>query len=286
MGVVIPSLSNPVFSDAVSGINEAARAEGYRLMFTSTEYNRAEEVEAVSSLLEYRVDGLILTVADAEEAPALDLLEAAGVPYTLLYNQSGRSARPAVTIDNVAAGREVAQHLLALGHQRLGMVSGSFSASDRAMARRDGFTAEIVARGFPAPRVLEVDFVNSEVEEALVLLMRDRDTAPTALFCSNDLLAISVIGALERIGLNVPEDVSVLGFDGIAIGTHLHPTLTTVVQPSRDMGQTATRQLLACLQGGSDPDTMILPYRLQIGESVGPAAKPSPTGPSELNQTK
>ncbi|MCP5373007.1 MAG: LacI family DNA-binding transcriptional regulator [Hyphomicrobiales bacterium] len=276
LGIVIPSLSNPVFADAVAGINAEARAAGYTLMFTSTDYAPEEELRTVSALLEYRVDGLILTVADPADNPVLDLLQAAGVPYVLIYNQPCPRNHPTVTVDNVAAGREVALALAALGHRRLGMVSGTFTASDRAAARRDGFLAGCAEAGLPAPRVLEVDFVTPHLDRVLAPVYGDRAAAPTALFCSNDLLAISVIGALGRLGLKVPGDVSVIGFDGIAVGTHLHPTLATVIQPSHGMGRAATRQLLDRLAGEDRPATEILPHTLRLGESAGPAAKPSP----------
>jgi len=276
LGVVIPSLSNPVFADAVSGINAEARASGYTLMFTSTDYSPEDELRAVSSLLEYKVEGLILTVANPLDNPALELLEASDVPYVLIYNQPSAKIRPTVTIDNVVASSEVARALLGLGHKKFGMVSGSFSASDRALARRDGFINTIIAAGHPCPVVLEVDFVSPNLEDSLAPVYARDATAPTALFCSNDLLAISVIGALGRMGLDVPKDVSVIGFDGIAVGTHLHPTLATVIQPSREMGRAATRQLLDRLAGKDCPTTEILLHTIRLGESAGPAAKSVP----------
>ena len=276
LGVVIPSLSNPVFADAVAGINTEAKAQGYTLMFMATEYARADEQALVGALLSYQVDGLILTVADAADSPVLDALDRDGVPYVLIYNQPTARRRPTVTVDNVTAGREVADLFADLGHERLAMVSGTLRASDRAHARRDGFVAGAEARGLAAPQVLEVDFVDLDADAAVAPLFADRAGAPTALFCSNDLLAISVIGALGRLGLGVPEDVSVIGFDGIAVGAQLHPTLATVAQPSRDMGRVATKRLLARLAGETAAPATVLPHTLRPGESAGPAAKPRP----------
>ena len=277
LGVVIPSLSNPVFADAVAGISAEARAEGYTLMFTSTDYSPDDELRCINTLLEYRVDGLILTVANPANNPVLKTLESAGAPFVLIYNEVIQNGYPTVTIDNVAAGREVALTLVGYGHERLGMVSGSFAASDRAVARRMGFYNGVIEKGLPEPLVMEVDFVSPHVEETLSPIFADRQNAPTALFCSNDLLAILVIGVLGRMGLNVPDDVSVIGFDGIAVGTHLHPTLATVCQPSHEMGRAATRQVLGRLIGKDCPDKEILPYILRLGESVGPVSKQSPT---------
>lgn len=284
LGVVIPSLNNPVFADAVAGINAEARSCGYTLMFTSTDYNPEDEVRTVSTLLDYRVDGLILTVADSNISSIPDKLKKAGVPYVLIYNQPSNHEHPTITVDNIGAGREVAQTLIKLGHERLGMVAGQFLASDRADARRDGFINGAAENGLMEPIVIEVDFVSPYLEEILSPIYAERETAPTALFCSNDLLAISVIGALGRLGLDVPRDVSVIGFDGIAVGTHLHPTLATVIQPSYEMGRAATRQLLDRLAGKDCPLTEILPHTLRIGESAGPAAKSSPAFLINSNQ--
>ena len=286
LGVVIPSLNNPVFADAVAGINAEARSCGYTLMFTSTDYNLEDEVRTVSTLLDYRVDGLILTVADSNISLIPDMLKNAGVPYVLIYNQPSTYQHPTITVDNIGAGREVAQALIGLGHERLGMVAGQFLASDRADARRDGFINGAAEHGLKEPIVIEVDFVSPHLEKTLAPIYAERETAPSALFCSNDLLAISVIGALGRLGLDVPKDVSVIGFDGIAVGTHLHPTLATVIQPSYEMGRAATRQLLDRLAGKDCPMTKILPHTLRIGESAGPATKLSPAFLINSNQKK
>lgn len=276
IGVVIPSLSNPVFAESVAGITDVSRDARYSLMFTSTDYDPDAEIRAVTSLLEHRVTGLVLTVADPDNSPALDALDASDVPYVLVYNQPGQHARPTVTVDNVAAGRDVAAALIDLGHRRLGMVSGAFTASDRAIARRDGFARRIDEEGLAAPIIREIDFVSMNAAMVLAEMFADPATAPTALFCSNDLLAISVIGALERMGVRVPEHVSVIGFDGIAVGTQLHPRLATVAQPAREMGRVAARQLLGRIQGEGAPRSIILAHQLNLEESAGPSAKTSP----------
>lgn len=276
LGVVIPSISNPVFADALAGINEETRAAGYNLMLTVTDYDSANEASAVGALMGYQVDGLILTVADPANSASLDMLESAGVPYVLVYNQPCDRARATISVDNVAAGGEVAHMLTALDHRALGMIAGSFDASDRARARQTGFVRSTLKAGLDEPLIREVDFVDGDIESVVTDLYRGAGPRPTALFCSNDLLAISVIGALRRCGLAVPEDVSVIGFDGISAGTHLSPTLTTVVQPSREMGRVAASQLLGHFKGGEAPRTVLLPHHLRLGESAGQAPKPVP----------
>ncbi|MGM0561631.1 MAG: LacI family DNA-binding transcriptional regulator [Pseudomonadota bacterium] len=275
-GVIVPALSNPVFAEAVSGVTACARRAGYHVMITATNYDSAEELATVGTFLEQRVDAMILTVANAGKSPALDLLDTAALPYVLIYNEPPCTGRPAVTIDNAAAGAQVAEVLQDLGHRRLAMISGRFAESNRASARRDGFLAGARSAGLAMPSVREVDFIALNVDAVLKDLFDDPATAPTALFCSNDLLAISVIGALDRMGLAVPQNVSVIGFDGIAIGTHLHPTLATVIQPSREMGEVAAQYLLHRLAGEKATPPCRLPFTLRLGESAGPAGNARP----------
>lgn len=276
IGMVIPSISNPVFSDAVSGVSAAIREAGYSLTLTTSQYSPEGEVEAISTLLDNRVDGVILTVSDPETSKALELLEKSGVPFIMIYNQPS-DGRVTMTVDNVAAGREVAREMIQLGHERLGMISGKFASSDRAVARKNGFVQGARSAGLKPPVIKEVDFEAQDISDVLAPLFHNQNTAPTALFCSNDILAISVIGGLRRLKIAVPEQVSVIGFDGISVGRHMYPTLATVVQPSKEMGRAAANSLFERLAEGQDQQSLILPHQFTIGESAGPADKLDPT---------
>lgn len=272
IGVLIPTLSNPVFAEAVDGIAEGVADGGYSLLFSTSDYRREAESQGIETLLRYRVNGLILTVADAADSRILDLLDTAEIPYVLAYNPAGAHGRPTVTVDNRAAGARVAERLIGLGHRRLGMIAGRLSESDRARARHQGFAEAAAAAGLPPPLLCEVPFTRPELEPVLAGIFAAPD-APTALFCSNDMLAIVTIGVLAGLGISVPGEVSVVGFDGIAIGNLLHPSLATVVQPSRELGRTAARQLLRRLGGEAAVAPVILPHVLRHGNSAGPAPK-------------
>lgn len=283
LGIVIPSLSNPVFAEAVAGISREARAQGYSLMVTATDYCVDEELQVVNTLLDHQVDGLILTVSNPDSSAALDVLDREGVPYMLIYNQPTDQQRATVTIDNVRAGWDVACQLCDLGHQRFAMLTGALQSSDRAEARRLGFTAGVEACGFAPPVVHEVDFSALDAREAIDTLFRPSTPGPTALFCSNDVLAIAAIGALRERGIAVPDAVSVVGFDGIGVGALIHPQLTTVVQPSGDMGTMAARAVLRMITVQAAPGSVMLPYFVRDGESTGRACKHGPVALQESN---
>jgi DNA-binding LacI/PurR family transcriptional regulator len=267
IGIMVPALSNPVFADAVHGVESEAEAHGYAVIVSSSEYRADREAACIDALLAYRVAGLVLTVADSGRSPTLRTLERERIPYVLMFNQPAKAARAAVTVDNVAAAAEAVRHLIAFGHRRVAMIAGAFESSDRSRLRHRGFEGALREAGLDVGLVIEVGFDEVELTGHLTRLFA-RPDAPTALFCSTDLLAIAAIGCLKRIGRHVPEDVSVIGFDGIAIAEVMTPRLTTVVQPSRQMGAEAVRLLLSQIAGERSAKRRLLPHSLRAGETV------------------
>lgn len=270
IGVLVPSLRNPVFADSVAGLEDAAAAAGYSVLIASSDYDSERERRAVDTLLSHQVEGLVLTVADADGSAALDALESAGAPYILVYNQPHASGRPFVSVDNVAAARGLVGRMTELGHRRIGMVAGRFGQSDRSRLRRDGFLTALDAAGLEPGPVIEVDFADTRLAQHLAPHMMP-GTRPTALFCSNDMVALAVIRALSDLGLSVPGDVSVTGFDGIEVGALVSPSLATLIQPARAMGEHAFARLLANLNEGEPAGPLILPFTIRPGESLGAA---------------
>lgn len=269
VGVLLPTLANPVFADSVSGIQEAAREAGWTVLITSSDYDPAQELAAMEGLLAERVAGLIVTVADAGRSPTLDALDEAGQPYVLFHNESPFSQRASVAVDNEAAGADAARALIAQGHRRLAMVAGRFLASDRSRRRHRGFMQAVAQAGLPAPALIEADF-NAEEAAALggVFIAADR---PTGLFCSNDLLALRTIAGLRALGLAVPGDVSVIGMDGINVGQLISPSLASIVQPAREMGRRAFLHLLARIAEATPPAQIRLSHSYRPGQSLAAA---------------
>ena len=268
VGVLVPSLDNPVFAESVGGIQEAAREAGWSVLIASSAYEADREREEIENLLSHRLGGLLLTVADADRSDTLDALDREGVPYVLVYNQPDRTDRATATIDNVAAGRDATRALIAAGHERLAMVAGRFAASDRSKQRYRGFIEALAERQLEQVALIELDFDGSEPDPAACRLLTGPDR-PTGLFCSTDLLALRVMALLREAGLDTPGDVAIVGFDGIAVGRLMAPSLATIVQPSRDMGRRAFQHLLARIEGGP-PERILLPYALRPGGSLQP----------------
>ncbi|HWT21602.1 MAG TPA: substrate-binding domain-containing protein, partial [Variovorax sp.] len=156
--------------------------------------------------------------------------------------------------------------------RRIAMVSGTLAASDRAQQRYRGYRKGMADAGLKAPPLIEVPFVESAVDALAGVLQAPG--RPTALICSNDLLAIRSIRAAHLGGLAVPDDLSVIGFDGIALGEDLTPALTTIAQPNHDIGRRSVELLIQAMAGGTALQadaSLLLPYFFRDGESCAAA---------------
>lgn len=271
LGVVVPSLSNPVFGDAVEGVQAVVRRRGYQLLLACSDYDRAAEGDAVATLTAQRVEGLILTVSDAAESAGLDRARAAGLPFVLIFNHPA-SGTPAVAFDNRAAAGQVAAEMLALGHRHAAFVAGRFRSSDRSKQRFEGFCAAYAAAGAPRPSLVEVDYTARNHRAAVATLLAERREV-SALFCSNDMLALQVIGELRRLGRHVPEDLSVAGFDGIDVAALTEPSVATIATPCLRMGREAAERLIDAIESGTEPEgaPLLLPHEFRPGRSLARA---------------
>ncbi|MFL9667395.1 LacI family DNA-binding transcriptional regulator [Variovorax sp. AB1(2024)] len=266
LGIVLPTLLNPTFAECLQGIARAAVAGGYAIIPVTTGYRLDEEERAVHLLLAGNVDGLILVVSNPSTSAALPRLQAAGVPYVLAYNR--HAEHPCVSVDSEGAVADAVSRLVLLGHRRIAMVSGTLAASDRAQQRYRGYLKGMADTGLDAQPVIEVPFVETAVD-ALCTHLQARQR-PTALICSNDLLAIRSIRAAHLGGLSVPEDLSVVGFDGIALGEDLTPALTSITQPNSDIGRQGVELLIQAIAGGTTlraDSSLLLPHAFRDGES-------------------
>ncbi|MDR3367544.1 LacI family DNA-binding transcriptional regulator [Rhodoferax sp.] len=271
LGVVLPTLLNPVFAECLDGIAQAARAAGYAILPITTDYELAQEEQAVQQLLAGNVDGLLLAVSNPATSSALARLQAANLPYVLVYNR--HPEHPCVSVDGEQAVRDVVARLVAMGHRRITLISGQLAASDRAQQRQRGFCAGMAAHGLEGSPWLEVPFVETAVQEICGLLQRN--PRPTALVCSNDLIAIRAIRAAHLVGLRVPQDISITGFDGIALGEDLTPMLSTVTQPNAAIGQCGVELLVQALAAGlplTPSASVSLDHAFRVGESCAPVS--------------
>lgn len=285
IGVVLPTIANPVFAESLQGIDELAAAQGYRLMLMTTQYNAERERYAIETLREHRVEGLILTVADADTHPLLDELDRAGLLYVLMHNDTVR--RPSVAVDNRLAAYEGVRMLIAHGHRRILMLAGTLAASDRARQRHLGYAQAMQQAGLTAAPALEIDFNTEELEPSVLAHLTTGANRPTALFCSNDLLAMVVMRGLRRARLQIPADMSILGFDGLAMGELLQPPLASICAPNREIGCAAWRRLLTRIEHTYSGTSLALtlPHSLREGATIAAISSSNEAPRSRFTQS-
>jgi LacI family transcriptional regulator len=270
IGAIVPNLDSAIFARALQSMQATLAQEGFLLLVASHESIPAAETQAVRALLQRGVDGLMLV--GAERAPeTTDLLRTSGVPVVLTWCGDGHFS--CVTIDNALAGRLAAQHLIALGHRRVGMITGHLQFNDRQRARLAGARAALAEAGLdlPDPLVSEQALTLAGGRAGCANLLELEDQ-PTALIGGIDLFAIGCIEEAHARGIKVPASMSVVGIDGLDMSAHISPSLTTVHVPTARIGRIAALKLIAQVRRDPiEPETR-LPVELIIRRSTAPAA--------------
>lgn len=266
IGCLVPSLANPVFAEAVQGAQEALRGTGYQLLISSSNYDGDADNKAIMTLLAKEIDGLIVTMVAPERSEALKTARQRGVPVSLMFHDAVEGF-PTVHVDNFEAAREVARRFSDLGHRNTAFLSLRFSSSDRSRNRYAGFHAECRDRGLPDPALIELSETEANTPEVLAEILASLDGL-TAVFASNDFLAIAVQKAARLMGKSVPRDLSVVGFDGIEIGRLLDVPLATVETAPEAMGRQAALTVLGLMQGKAAVQAPPLPFHFRAGATL------------------
>ena len=277
--VTVPDLSNPFFSLILQGIEDAALREGYSVLVGDTQHDEQREERYALMLRRKEADGLIfLGHRMPHEAESFIRLSALGcAPVVNGCEFSPSLGVPSVHIDNSKAAFEAMDHLYGLGHRRIGIVTGPL-VSPLSRDRLSGATAR--AKKQKAERefiVMHGDFSIESGAAAAERLLGRREP-PTAIFCFNDEMAMGVVEVARRLGVRVPHQLSVVGFDDIRFARHIDPPLTTIAQPMRQIGEGTVRLLLSILSGGRTaeaPESVTLPHKLVVRESTAPVDRRS-----------
>ncbi|MGL5115307.1 MAG: LacI family DNA-binding transcriptional regulator [Beijerinckiaceae bacterium] len=269
IGAVFPTLDNAIFSRALQAMQAELTAAGYHLLVVSHDYSASAEAEAVRNLLARGVDGLVLVGAErAAETNAM--LRDAAAPVVLTWcDAPGFSA---VAVDNARAGRLAAEHLLRLGHRRIGMITGRLGFNDRQRARLAGARAAIADAGLTLPdwRVTQQPMTLAGGRTGAARLLELAEP-PTALIGGIDVIAIGAMIEAGTRGLSVPDQISVVGIDDIEMSAHVAPALSTVHIPTAAIGAEAACILIELLRGETGEMHRELPVELVERRSTGPA---------------
>jgi DNA-binding LacI/PurR family transcriptional regulator len=274
--ILTPNMTNPFYANILSGIGDTATAQGYAAFTCITGEDESRAREALVMLDQRRADGAILLSENGD--PGLAPEFAARHPVVQCCEFEPGNGLTHVAIDNYGAARDVMGHFLGLGHSRIGHISSVndyLSTRLRLAAYRDA----LAEAGWP-PRDEDVacgayDYAFASGKAAATALLTSPDP-PTALFCISDTLGMGALVGAQELGLRVPEDVSITGFDNVVEATMLRPHLTSLEQPCRDIGVAATTALLGLIGGTAPEPEIVLPHRLVVRASTGPALTDRP----------
>ncbi|THD47625.1 MAG: LacI family transcriptional regulator [Bradyrhizobium sp.] len=244
IGVLAPDIADPGFPPILSGVTETLGAEGYATIVVDVGTDCSREQEIVDRLIARGVDGLVLATVTLND-PVVGHCLAASIPVVLVNRTDAGRRLSAVVTDDEAGMRLAVEHLVGLGHIRIGHIAGPQNVSTGAL-RRAGFKAAAARAGLSAHSIMiEISRAYTREEGRLAALrLLDRKLAPTAIVAANDLLALGIYDALSERGLNCPADVSVVGHNDMPYVDMLSPPLTTVRIAQRKMGNQAARLLL------------------------------------------
>ncbi|RFU66631.1 LacI family DNA-binding transcriptional regulator [Peribacillus glennii] len=264
--VVVPDITNTFFSKVLRGIESVAIDSGYQVLLGDTLNDAERESGYLNILRQKKADGMILLTAKVDGQVVEDIAKQYPVVIACEYTEG--SEIPTVSIDNVSSARKAAEHLITLGHRRIGTITGPFD-SVLGRDRLKGFQQAMAQHGIPLDSLLvqEGDFSfesGCNVMQKFLAL----GVPPTAIFAANDEMAIGAIKAIKSKGLKVPEDISVVGFDNIKFASIFEPALTTIAQPSYEIGQKAIELLIKLINKDElDKNQYILEDKLIVRES-------------------
>jgi LacI family transcriptional regulator len=260
IGVVIPRLTDVVIASLCQAIEEAATEAGYQILLMTPPDEIDAQLRSVRLLTSRQIDGLIVSSIHRDSAGMVEEIKASGVPV-IAVNRSAGGQIPAVTVADRHGGFLATEHLLSLGHKRIGVIAGPRHAST-AWERTQGYRDALRRHGLEVDEslIIHTDFeVQGGISGTHRLL--NLPNPPTAIFSVNDTAAIGVMGAARDRGLTIPEDLSLVGYNDIPLVSQLPVPLTTVSSPSEPMGAVALQQLLKGLHG-EDMTSMTLPVSL------------------------
>jgi len=261
--VLVPDIANTFFARVIRGIQEAASAVGYRVLLCNTLGNPETERQFAGLVDARQADGVIQLrafdpFARQDHPPLVNICEIVDdAPW------------PTVSLDNRGAARAMTEHLLALGHRRIGLIKGP-ADSPLTRERFAGYRHALEAAGMAVdPALLQYGNYDCSSGHAAAARLLQSEARPTAIFCENDEMAMGAIQCIRQAGLRIPEDIAVAGFDDISFAAFCNPPLTTIAQPAEAFGQHAVALLLAQLDGQAIGERhQVLPFQLVVRAST------------------
>jgi GntR family transcriptional regulator, arabinose operon transcriptional repressor len=255
IGIITTYISDYIFPSIIRGAESYLNTKGYGILLASTNNRPEDEKECLQMMLDKQVDGLILeptkTALYNENLDYYLTLEQKRIPYIMINAYYPNLQPPSVTMDDELGGYLAGRHLIELGHRR---IAGLFKTDDlQGIKRMKGFFRAHREAGLPVQPGMVISYGTEEKEEkprmAFARLMRERDR-PSAVFCYNDEIALSILDVIRELALKVPQDISVVGYDDSLLAEASEVKLTTIKHPKMQMGEMAAKLLIEAVEKG------------------------------------
>ncbi len=266
IGLVIPDVRNPFFSELARGVEDVCNRNGYGFFLCNTDGHFKKEAEYILLLKERLADGILFTTQnDIEYNDAFKRFQQERFPFLFIerYVDSLHEV-PGVFVDNFKAAFDITEFIINHGHREIAFISGPLSTKN-AQLRKEGYAAALANHGIPLKKglIAEGNYKDSGGYKAIQTLCKKGTIPFSALFAANDLMAFGAYQALEERGVSIPEDVSIAGFDNTPFPEVFRPKLTTMEIPAYKMGETSAEMLLTLLKGNTLKKTRIV-YSLEL----------------------
>lgn len=263
LGLIVPDVSNPFFTEVARGVEDAASKRDYAVFLCNSDESATKEERYVNVLIQQQVRGVLITPADMK-SDRLDIMRDRGIAVALLDREIKGRKQCSVSVDDVHGGQIAIEYLAGLGHKNIAWVCGPESIPQ--VADRGAGVAKAAKVAGSKIETIRVSLMNAVNGEEAARKILERDVLPTAVFCANDLLALGVMRALLASKVRIPEQVSVLGYDNIEFAPSAAVPLSSIAQPSYQMGVTAADLLLNECEDGDSHEHQQIRFQPQLVE--------------------
>lgn len=271
-GLIISDVNNPFFPELIDAFESLAAAQGIEVIFTHTNYDPKRLHNCIRRMIERSVDAIAVMTSEVEEE-ALQQATQAGVPLVLMNQRKFVEKYPNILVEYATGFREALEHLLALGHRDIGFIAGPANLNS-AQGRKEAFKAALRAHGLKVrPEWIVAGDMRVEGGRTAMARLLAGNPRPTAVLASNDLMAVGALQAAHQARIRVPKEMSIIGFDDLPITEMVHPALSTIRHPRREVAARAFDCLWKAVQGEDPATGDVLHPHLVVRSSTAPPAQ-------------
>lgn len=271
IGSIVPTIGNSMFAEGINALQEQLMSRGYMLLLANSGYDLRAEHDMVRTLLARGVDGLVLR-GERHNHETVGLLRTRRIQCVTVGRYNPQSDFPTIGVDNCRLGRLAMQHLIDLGHRRIAQITAMTDQNDRAADRVRGMAEACEAAGISLLAAPQVSYALDSIRQSAREVLAGRANRPSAICCSNDLIAYGVTFEAQRMGISAPQELSVIGIGDLEFSRHIVPSLTTVKIPTQRLWARAGEILVDLLNGRDTVRHVDFDVELVVRNSTGPAS--------------